>query len=251
MSQDIELLKKSIKEGNLDNFKKVFERGVYNAHHKELFYELSYRNQSEGIYEYMEKKTSLSKEGRVKIFFKTLQDGTKIKNFNTVAALDEMEMIKDFPKYAEVLTRSQNDDFLKKFMEKFPITSFMNFKRILFGSFKNEKSDFVDYATKQELDKNMVFYYALCAVKFGKRETFSLLLKNAMKYNPTILEEIKGLKDGHLMNLRGRISIENKEEFEAFINETVIESFALHLDEELAHKKNEDPIVKKPKKLKI
>ena len=66
------------------------------------------------------------------------------------------------------------------------------------------------------------------------------------------MEDIKKMKDEYRIVMRGRGSIEKKEEFEAFINETLIETFAKHLSEELAEKKPlEASSTPRPRKMKI
>ncbi len=245
----IENLKKLIEENDFNGFKKLFSSSVTNAHHKELLYELSYRKQQEDFYMFLENKASLDQEKRINIFTKTILDGVKIKDYATVKRLSDSVLFKDFSKYAEKLIKSQDDDFIIKFTEDKPITSFINFNRLLYGAFKYEKKGFVDFVSKKELTSEAVFYYALCAVNFNQTNYFSTLLKDSLKYNPTILDDIKILKNEYIGKLRSFTSIKKKEDFEQFITLALVETFALYLSEEL--KKNNIGSDKGKKRLKV
>lgn len=247
----IEQLKNLIKIDDFKGFNAVFSNSTVNAHHRDLLYEISYRKQSREIYEFMDLRANSTPERKVEIFIKTISDGTKIKDFNTVQKLSDIVLAKKLNKGVDCLVKSQDDEFLKKFMDTCPITSFLNFKKMIFGGFKYNRDEFIDYVSKKELDKSLVFYSGLCAVKFKRREIFSTLLANSMKFNVGILDEIKNLNYEYSILMRGKNSQETKEEFEAFINHTIIETFAKHLQEELENKKPIQMISVKPKKMKI
>ncbi len=245
----IEKLKEFIKNDDTEGFKAAFSKATVNAHHRELLYELSFRKQSE-ISNFMEKKANISKEKMVDIFAKTLIDGTKIKEFKSIQALDDMVLAKNF-KVADHMLRTQDDEFLKKFIDHYPMTTFMNFKRILFSSFKYDRSDFIDYTYNKNIDKHNVFYGALCAINFSARESFSNLLKNTLKYNPNILDEVKQLKNEYQIVMRGKKNEAQKEEFEAFITEVLIETFAKTLSDELEKSKPIQGVQVKQKRTKL
>jgi hypothetical protein len=244
----IEKLKELIKKEDAEGFKAVFSQSTINAHHRELLYELSYRKQAKEIYEYMDSRASLSPEKRVNVFLKTLQDGTKIKDFNTVKELSDSVLAQNFGRNADHMAKTQDASFMQNFMDAHPLTSFMNFKKLIYTGFKYNHDDFIAHASKKPLDKNQVFYSGLCAVNFKKREAFSTLLANSLKHDEKILDDVKKLKNEYSIVMRGRVSQQDKEEFEAFINEAVIETFAKHLDEVLSVKPT---TTIKPKKLKI
>jgi len=245
----IEKLKEFIKNDDVEGFKVAFSKATVNAHHRELLYELSFRKQSE-IANFMENKANVSKERMINIFANTLRDGTKIKNFKSIQGLDDMALAKNF-KVADLMLRNQDDEFLKQFIDHYPMTTFMNFKRILFGSFKHNREEFIDYTYKKNIDKHNVFYGGLCAVNFNRRESFSTLLTNTLKYNPNILDEVKQLKNEYKIVMRGKRNDKEKEEFEAFINEVVIETFAKTLAEELEVSKPNQATEVKQKRTKL
>ncbi len=246
----IENLKKYLKEEKFESFKKVFESNVINAHHRELLYELSYRQQSEKFYEYLETRVSLTNEKRANIFLKTIADSVKIKDFKTVEPIQDTILSSLMGRQIDSLMKSQSDEFIVNFMQSKPLTCFINFKKILYGGFKYEHVDFIDFVSKQQLDKNAVFYSSLCAVHFGKKDTFSTFIKNAMKYHPNILDEVRKMKDDYQMSMRTRMSYKDKEEFEAFINETLIDSFSKHLADALEEKKPLE-VTQKPRRMKL
>jgi hypothetical protein len=227
----IEELKSYIKNDDFEGFKKAFSKATVNAHHRELLYEISFRKQSP-IFEFMENKASVSPEKKIDIFIKTLKDGTKIKEFKSVQDLNDMLLSQNM-KVADDLIKTQDDEFLKKFIDTYPMTTYMNFKRILFGSFKYNRDSFIDYTYQKNIDKANVFYGGLCAINFKRRESFSTLLTNTLKHNPNILDEVKQLKNEYKIVMRGRKTDKQKEEFEAFINDVLIETFAKTLSEEL------------------
>jgi hypothetical protein len=227
----IEELKSYIKSNDIEGFKEAFSKATVNSHHRELLYEISFRKQSP-IFEFMENRASLSPERKIDIFIKTLKDGTKIKEFKSVADLDDMLLSKSM-RIADDLIKTQDDEFLKKFIDTYPMTTYLNFKRILFGSFKYNRDGFIDYTYQKNIDKNNVFYGGLCAINFKRHESFSTLLTNNLKYNPNILDEVKQLKNEYQIVMRGKKSDKQKEEFEAFINDVLIDTFAKTLSEEL------------------
>ena len=213
----IEDLKKLIEENNFNGFEKVFSSTVTNSHHRELLYELSYRKQQEDFYIFLENKVNLNQEKRRDIFLKTLSEDIKIKDYETVRKIPDSVFLKDFSKYAEKLMKSQNEDFIIKFIEDRPITSFINFNRLLYGAFKYKRKDVINFISKKELTSEAVFYYALCSVNFNQTNYFSTLLRDSLKYNPTVLDDVKILKNKYLMNLTSFVNIKKKEEFEQFI----------------------------------
>lgn len=247
--QMIEQLKSYIKNDDFEGFKKDFNKATVNAHHRELLYELSFRKQSP-ISQFMENRATVSPERKIDIFLKTLQDGTKINDFNSIRGLDDMLLAKSM-KVPDNLIRSQDDEFLNKFIDTYPMTTYLNFKKILFGSFKHNREKFIDYTYTKNIDKNNVFYGGLCAINFHRRESFSALLTNTLKYNPNILDEVKQLKNDYKIIMRGKKSEQQKEEFEAFINDVLIETFAKTLSEELEKAKPTQVGATKQKRIKL
>ncbi len=59
------------------------------------------------------------------------------------------------------------------------------------------------------------------------------MVKNAFKSNPNVLNDVRALKDEYLFKMSSSNYIASKDEIDSFINQTLVESFALHLDEEL------------------
>ncbi len=245
----INKLEKLIKENNFEDFKTAFGLMTINAHHREQLYKLSYISQQEQFLDFLKAKTSIGQDKEIDFFIEAIGKGVKIKNFDRVSKFDDMALLTKFNSKGVALTSSQDDKFLINFLEKYPITTLMNLKKIMFGAFQNEKTEFIDYITKKELDKDILFYSSLCAIKFEKRETFSHMLKNAMKYNPDIIQEVRKLKDNYVQVMNGRSYVASKDEIESFIDKTLIETFAFHLEEELKHKPQEEikPIKKKMK----
>jgi len=225
----IEELKALIKENNFLEFKDKFKKTLLNKHQKELLFEIAYRQQSLEFFKYIQKTINLSQEKKVNILIRTLIDETKIKDFDYISTIDDMILAKNLGDYASLLVKTQDDNFLIKFMQNKPIATFMNFKKIIYNSFKYKKVDFINYISNQNLDKNTIFYFGLYAFSFKYKEPFLNLLLNSIKYNPNIIEEVKSIKDKHLFLI--------KKEIESFINEAAIKALALNLNEVL-HKKN-------------
>lgn len=232
MNNIIDKITQTIKNKNFNKFIEIFNSEVFNLHHKKLIYEIAYINQSVEIFQYLNKYTSFNPGEREIIFSKTLKTGIEIKNVNDIGFIEDNILHKNINNSIENLVKFQNDKFIISFVEKFPLTSFLNLKKILFNSFKYEKKDFIDYLTKQKLNNNLIFYCALCAVNFNNRDSFSSLLHNSLKHNPNILNDIKLFKKNYNLNI-----ISSKEDFESFIDKSLIETFAKYLNEELTIKK--------------
>ena len=119
---------------------------------------------------------------------------------------------------------------------------------------KSNKEELTEFYLKQEVDKETIFYSALCASYFEKNSVFAKILYDGQKRFPTLLEDIKKLKNKFLRpewkikNGTIQISYEKIEDFERFINHTVIEAFSHKLDTELAKK---DGVLSTKKKLKV
>lgn len=157
----------------------------------------------------------------------------KIIHFNFINDFDDMYLASRLKNNATFIGSEQSNEFLVHFLNKYPVTTLLNLKKIIFGAIKSDKHDFMDTLTKQELNNEILFYSALCSIKFDKKETFSHIVKNAFKNNPNVLNDVKALKDEYLIKMRGNSYIASKDEIDSFINQTLVESFALHLNEEL------------------
>ena len=246
----IKELEKYIKENNINQFKKYFDSLTINSHHREQLYKLAFFNQNEKVLDFLTNKTSLTKEKRADFFIEALNKKIQISQLGYVGDFDDIYLVSKLNGNLSVISTEQSNQFLIYFLEKYPVTTLINLKKIIFGAMKSNKDEFLDYLTKKELNNEIIFYSGLCSIKFEKREIFSKIVKNSFKYNPNILNDVKNLKEEYLIKMRGTNYIASKDEIDSFINKTVIESFALHLEEEL--KKKEEPIKKSStKRMKI
>ncbi len=229
----IEKLGTYILNNNFEEFKKLLSNMTVNAHHREQLYKLAFLNQNEQFLDYLNSKVSLSQEKRTDFFIEALNKKHKITHFKYINECDDMYLSSKIKNNATLISSEQSNDFLINFLNKYPITTLLNLKKIIFGAIKSEKNEFMDYLTKKDLDNEILFYIGLCSVKFNKREVFSNVVKNAFKNNPNILNDVKALKEEYLLKMRGSSYIVSKDEIDSFINKTLVESFALHLEEEL------------------
>ncbi len=245
----IEKLEKYIVQNNPEEFKKLFGTLTINAHHREQLYKSAFLNQNENFLNFLSNKTSLSKEKRADFFIEALNKKIKIIHFNYINDFEDMYLASKLKNNATFIGTEQSNEFLVHFLNKYPVTTLLNLKKIIFGAIKSDKNDFMDILTKQNLNNEILFYSALCSIKFDKKETFSHIVKNAFKNNPNVLNDVKALKDEYLIKMRGNSYIASKDEIDSFINQTLVESFALHLNEEL--KVKEAPTSIQRKKMKI
>ncbi len=229
----IEQLEKYIINNNFDEFKKIFGSLTINSHHREHLYRLSFLNQNEKLLDFLNSKTSLSKEKKADFLVEAFKKKHKIVYFKYIEDLDDLYLASQVKNNATMIGSEQSSDFLIYFLNKYPVTTLLNLKKIVFGAIKTDKHEFMDILTKQELNNEILFYAALCSIKFDKKETFSHIVKNAFKNNPNVLNDVRALKDEYLLKMRGSSYIASKDEIDSFINQTLIESFALHLNEEL------------------
>lgn len=257
MNNIVEQLTTLIKEDNFTQFKKLISNSLLNSHHKELLYDIAFVEQKKEFYNLLETKVSLTNEKRTNIFLRLLERRQLIKDESIIDKLDDTVLMHRMSSiHFSVLIKNQSEKFLIDFCEKFPITTFINFKKLLFGSFKNDKSQLAHYLTDKQLEKDNIFYCAICASHFNNRELLIEVLLKGMKNNPDLLDEMKSLKNKFLTAkykiINGKFVKDEsqKEEFEGFINEAVIEAFTLKLDEEL-NKKDSVLLNIQKKKLKI
>ena len=229
----IEKLENYIVKNNLDEFKKLFGTLTINAHHREQLYKSAFLKQNENFLEFLINKTSLSKEKRADFLIEALSKKIKIINFNFINDFEDIYLASRLKNNAIFIGSEQSNEFLVYFLNKYPVTTLLNLKKIIFGAIKSDKHDFMDTLTKQELNNEILFYSALCSIKFDKKKTFSHIVKNAIKSNPNVLNDVRALKAEYLIKMRGNSYIASKDEIDSFINQTLVESFALHLNEEL------------------
>ncbi len=229
----IEKLGKYIVDNSFEEFKKLLSNSTVNAHHREQMYKLAFFNQNEQILDFLNSKVSLSKEKKADFFIESLNKRIKIVHFKYINDYDDMYLASKIKNNATLIGSEQSNDFLIHFLNKYPITTLLNLKKIIFGAIKTDKNKFMDYLTKKDLNNEILFYTGLCSIKFDKKEMFSSVVKNAFKSNPNVLNDVRALKDEYLFKMSSSNYIASKDEIDSFINQTLVESFALHLDEEL------------------
>ncbi len=246
----IEKVKKLIIEDDFDKFKEIMNGHVFNSHHKMEIYKHAFFNQNEKFIDFLYTKVSLTKENIEDILIESNQKGVKIKKFEYMSDLDDMRLLGKIEKRADLLVKSQSDEFLIQFHDKYPISTMMNFKKIMFNSFKYEKNQFLEHATKNSLDMEMIFYIGLCAIKFGKEDFFGVVLENQIKKDSNLTSKLKAYSDNYVKNFKHLKTGIKKEEIEEFIDKKVIEGFAIFLNQTLSTKDNKQEDVKR-KKMKI
>lgn len=246
----IEKAKKLIEDDEFEKFKDLLNSNVFNSHHRMEIYKHAFFNQKERFIDFLYAKVNLNKEIIEDILVQSNQKGVQLKKFEYMSDLNDMRLFGKIEKRADLLVKSQNDDFLIKFHDAYPISTMLNFKKIIFNSFKYEKNKFLEHATKNSLDMEMIFYIGLCSIKFNKEDFFGVILENQIKQDPDLTSKLKSYSDNYVKNFKHLKTGIRKEEIEEFIDKKVIEGFAIFLNQTLKVKDSKPEEVKR-KKMKI
>lgn len=246
----IEKLENLLKNDLFDDFKLLMSKVAVNSHHREQLFKLAFVTQKEPFISFLETKVSLSKEKRADILMSTIQNKTEIKNEKYLENIDDIYLMSHFNLLSKNLVASQKEEILKKFVEKFPITTLINFKRMVLSSFQQNKNGFIEYLSKKEVEPEYVFYFGLCAIKFGNKEIFQKVVYSALEYDKDIIEKIKKEKEKYTKYMGAKNHISTKDDLNAFIDMALIETFSNKLRDELSVGKPVD-LKSTKKKIKI
>lgn len=246
----IEKTKELIKKDDFESFKKIYDNYPFNAHHKIELYKYAFFEQKENFIDYVYKKASLNKKELEDIFIESINKGLSIKHLKYLNGFDDLSLIGKFDKKIDVFIKNQKEELLINFYEKYPLTTLMNVKKFIFHAFKNDKDKFIEKITENKFNVEVVFYLGLCSIKFNKKELFNVVLENQIKSDLDITNKLKSYSENFIKkNQYFKMGIK-REEIEEFIEQKIVEGFAMLLEATLEKKEVQvDKVVKN--KLKI
>jgi hypothetical protein len=236
----LEQLIEYIKKNKEKEFKDLYTSLPLNAQHKKNIYREAFEGENSAILDFLEKKISLTQVEKIKILDDALINNI-ILNFSSLKNIQDIELSSKISDLAmRGVLRNHDNKWLENFVEKYPVTSFLKYNKLVWYAFDYEKPDSAKFLLNLKPETTNIMYSCLCAFYLNKRDMiFDLLLDHQLDNRDTI-SKLRDMKSVYMDMTHQNMEANH------FINELFIETFANFLNNTLVEK---EKIKKKVKKI--